>query len=514
MKLLRGILGIFCLGGAVLPNQGAAALAQITLLCAAALLGGSRLHAQPALNRVLELDGDGSYVELPANLLTNLNEVTVEGWVNWASFQLASRFFDFGGGPFQLNVQNRGGTSTLWFESPEGRTYRAVTLPDQLRTNEWFHIAAVRSPAGLQLVVNGFLLPTVPQSQDVTEPQGKQNLLGRSNNRTQFGDEDFHGRMAEVRVWGQALTEAQIRTNVLGRLTGKEPGLLALYNFADSAQPGRDATGHGHDGKLVGKARIVVAQFPGSTSTASLEKVLQLDGTGGYVELPPDVFNDFTEATVEAWVKWNAFGNRYQRIFNYGAGGRDFGLTTFTGTSTLWFVIGDPSAGLQIAKVENTLHAGEWTHVAAVAGGGGMKLYLNGALVATHPYTGCFKSLGAGNASRLGQTVTANVLLQEPGCRQRQPAWADRYRQCGRHAIRWRTGRGARVEGGALGGTNPREPLEATDRQRAGAGGAVEFRRPGRSGPRCVAQSSPWEIDGQSADRHGATSGFDLHRPG
>ena len=146
MKLLRGILGIFCLGGAVLTNQGAAALAQITLLCVAALLGGSRLHAQPALNRVLELDGDGSYVELPANLLANLKEVTVEGWVNWASFHLASRFFDFGGGPFQLNVQNRGGTSTLWFESPEGRTYRAVTLPDQLRTNEWFHIAAVRSP--------------------------------------------------------------------------------------------------------------------------------------------------------------------------------------------------------------------------------------------------------------------------------------------------------------------------------------------------------------------------------
>ena len=58
------------------------------------------------------------------------------------------------------------------------------------------------------------------------------------------------------------------------------------------------------------------------------------------------VFNDFTEATVEAWVKWNAFDNRYQRIFNYGAGARGFGLTTLTGTGTLWFVIGGSSAGL------------------------------------------------------------------------------------------------------------------------------------------------------------------------
>jgi signal transduction histidine kinase/DNA-binding response OmpR family regulator/ligand-binding sensor domain-containing protein len=138
-------------------------------------------------------------------------------------------------------------------------------------------------------------------------------------------------------------------------------------------------------------------------------QVLRLVEKGGYLELPPDVFNDFTEATVEAWVKWNAFGNRYQRVFNYGTGGRDFGITTLTGTNTLWFVIANPAGGLRVAKVDNTLRAGEWTHVAAVAGSAGMKLYLNGALVATNPYTGCFKSLGPGNQSRLGQTVTEGV---------------------------------------------------------------------------------------------------------
>jgi hypothetical protein len=115
---------------------------------------------------------------------------------------------------------------------------------------------------------------------------------------------------------------------------------------------------------------------------------LALVERGSYVELPPDVFNDFTEATVEAWVKWNAFGNRYQRIFNYGEGGRDIGLTTETSTNTLWFVIATPTSGLQTAKVEKALKAGEWTHVAGVSGSGGMKLYVNGVLVATNPYTG------------------------------------------------------------------------------------------------------------------------------
>src|SRR5437868_6139218 len=55
--------------------------------------------------------------------------------------------------------------------------------------------------------------------------------------------------------------------------------------------------------------------------------LLLVDG-GSYLDLPPDVFSDLTETTIEAWVKWNAFGNRYQRIFNYGTGNRDIGLTT------------------------------------------------------------------------------------------------------------------------------------------------------------------------------------------
>src|SRR5262245_27165947 len=42
--------------------------------------------------------------------------------------------------------------------------------------------------------------------------------------------------------------------------------------------------------------------------THSTNYVLELDGTGGYVELPPNIFNDLEEATVEAWVRWDEFG--------------------------------------------------------------------------------------------------------------------------------------------------------------------------------------------------------------
>jgi signal transduction histidine kinase/DNA-binding response OmpR family regulator/ligand-binding sensor domain-containing protein len=150
---------------------------------------------------------------------------------------------------------------------------------------------------------------------------------------------------------------------------------------------------------------------------APFTHALELVEKGSFIELPPDVFNDFTDATVEAWVKFNAFGDRHHRIFNYGGGRRDFSITTTMYDHTGWFVIVDPKdaqaqpeqwyRGIKEVISESKFREGEWTHVAAVSGSGGMKLYLNGELAGTNPYTGCFKNLGPDNLSRLGQTVTA-----------------------------------------------------------------------------------------------------------
>src|SRR6058998_1311768 len=47
--------------------------------------------------------------------------------------------------------------------------------------------------------------------------------------------------------------------------------------------------------------------------------VLDLDGNTSYVELPPNIFNDVAEATVEGWVKWRSFPtDRWSRFFSYG----------------------------------------------------------------------------------------------------------------------------------------------------------------------------------------------------
>src|SRR6266702_4240972 len=104
-----------------------------------------------------------------------------------------------------------------------------------------------------------------------------------------------------------------------------------------------------------------------NSQPASTNHVLELDGGGGYVELPPNIFNDLEEATVEAWVRWDEFTNAYKRVFNYGDARRDFSITSLETGPTLWFVIGDAQEQLHEILVPNLLRAHQWCHVAAVS---------------------------------------------------------------------------------------------------------------------------------------------------
>src|SRR5439155_17805843 len=80
-------------------------------------------------NRVLELDGTNSFVELPAGAFTNLDEVTVEGWVKWETFGSMSRFFDFTLGGYSMNVMNRQTNSSLFTETLRGDDRMALEVP-------------------------------------------------------------------------------------------------------------------------------------------------------------------------------------------------------------------------------------------------------------------------------------------------------------------------------------------------------------------------------------------------
>jgi hypothetical protein len=132
--------------------------------------------------------------------------------------------------------------------------------------------------------------------------------------------------------------------------------------------------------------------------------VLDLAGTNGWVELPPNIFNDLDQATVEAWVKWRSVAQRRGRFFSYGERFADTGIQADP-DGDLFFFIQDSEKGVQNLSVPGAIRTNEWYHIAAVSGLGGMKLFLDGAVIATNAYPGSFSAIKNGTRFRLGRSV-------------------------------------------------------------------------------------------------------------
>jgi len=231
---------------------------QISFILLAISLSG---HFASAQNRALELDGNGSYVELPPNIFTSLTEATVEVWAKWNSFRSYSRLFDFGAVYQSMNVFNHANTPDLRFNLYPQYAQKDPSLLYHIRVNgllvpnEWIHLAAISGPGGMKLYVNGELVGSHTNAASFADIKvSHTNLFGRGTTRNP-NDQDFHGQMDEIRVWDHRRTEAQIRENMHKQLTGKEAGLFGLWNFDDGTA--RDSSAQANHGKLFGNARAV-----------------------------------------------------------------------------------------------------------------------------------------------------------------------------------------------------------------------------------------------------------------
>ena len=151
---------------------------------------------------------------------------------------------------------------------------------------------------------------------------------------------------------------------------------------------------------------------------AAPNRVLDLDGKTGYVELPPNILNDLDEATVEVWVRWRSFpSNMPSRFFSYGEMRHDTGIQAYP-NGTLYVFLQDQQTGLKNVFVPQMIRTNDWHHLAVVSGRSGMKLYFDGALIASNDYSGSFSAIKSGARFRLGRSVVdgepfVDALLDE-----------------------------------------------------------------------------------------------------
>lgn len=265
----------------------------------AIFLGLLATTTAPAQNKVLELDGAGSYVELPPDIFKNLTQATVEVWARWDSFRTYSRVFEFGAAWQSINVFNHANSPDLRYNLYPKRAQNDPSLMFSVRTNgvlrlnEWIHIAAVSGPGGMELYANGVFVGEHTNAASFADIQVVHtNLFGRGMARNPT-DQDFRGQMDEVRVWDHRRTPTQIREHMRKRLTGKEAGLAGLWNFEDGSA--RDSV-HGYRGKFVGNARVVTADSSADTQLIADEpppaaQVPVSPAPGALANVTPDARN-------------------------------------------------------------------------------------------------------------------------------------------------------------------------------------------------------------------------------
>jgi ligand-binding sensor domain-containing protein/signal transduction histidine kinase len=371
----------------------------------AAFSAAAQPSPAPAANRVLEMDGTGGYVELPPNIFNDLEDATVEAWVRWDDFSGEyKRLFNYGDARRDFSITSRDASPSLWFVvGDDQRELHEVVVPNLLRTQQWCHVAAVSGKGGMKLYLNGALAGTNEYTGSFAGLNSGDRFYLGQRVTTNDPPTNFKGAMDEVRVWKVARTGAQIRETMFRRLTGKEPGLSALWNF-ENVENGvvKDAGPGAHHGKLIGNAKVLAEDTPASLAPARVSNVLQLDGRDSFVELPANAFTNLDEVTVEGWVKWESFGSM-SRFFDFTLAGYALNVQNRNTNSTL-HVESFRGDDLTTVQIPDMLSLGRWTHIAAAAGTHGVTLFVNGALVATNATPGRFSATGLGRRNYLGRS--------------------------------------------------------------------------------------------------------------
>ena len=145
----------------------------------------------------------------------------------------------------------------------------------------------------------------------------------------------------------------------------------------------------------------ICSMFTTNVYSAEEMPVLFLDGRS-HVELPRNLFDRMTQATIEVWVKWNRFNN-WSRVFDFGREGNAIVLQNEKSSNTLNYRIWDISGKQHGAQAKKAVNTGVWYHIAAVSGVGGMEFYINGRLVDRDDFSGSL-SEGAGGTNFIGKS--------------------------------------------------------------------------------------------------------------
>jgi len=204
----------------------------------------------PAVNGVLKLNGESDFLRVAdsPSLHSFENAITIEAWVKADSFASENGFIncvirkDLTAANEDFLLRFRSLDGQPWMQMSPGFDVGLVRTEYDFQPGKWFHLAATYDGSMIVAYVNG--TKTADQAATGTMTIDKADLfIGKGDPEFSSG-EYFSGMIDEVRLWNVARSEQEIRGAMNSRLTGKEKGLVAYWNFDDGTT--NDLTDNGN----------------------------------------------------------------------------------------------------------------------------------------------------------------------------------------------------------------------------------------------------------------------------
>ena len=255
-----------------------------------------------AVNKVLSLDGDGDYVEIPGSgsLRLSTNQ-TIEFEVNPRKYHHGwARVVGKGA------IDNRNYGVWLWTDlrilyqfGIDGKMFDFWSNT-HLSENNWYHIACTYDGSVIRIYINGNL--DIEREYVVTPPMTDKPLtIGYAGYHTYF-----NGFIDEVRIWNIARTQTEIQDNMNQPIENPTslPNLVGYWNFDSGIAD--DLSQYENDGDLYGGAHIadVIYVSPDGSPTGdgtkenpydTIQRGIDESGRKDIVQVLPGIYEENIE---------------------------------------------------------------------------------------------------------------------------------------------------------------------------------------------------------------------------